>query len=478
MGKKRVEFFRQNWDICMMTDLMNHTGFLITEPAVITVDEEKVKTKYGPRSYLYGDTYSNEQDAVEMRYRCDCGKTRSHQNEGKICKFCGSKVVKRSTDIKITGWISLGKYKIINPYYAVILKRAFERDCFEDIINPKKKVDKNGNIQNATENDLNVKPSSPYYGIGIEEFIERYDEIIDYFMGKNKKRTEDLEVLKSERAKVFTSSIPIYSTMMRPQSMTSDSFYYGGLDKQINPLFSLSEILQTSSTIDRPLILYRCQQRVNTMFAFNLDQLTGKVNGKDGFIRKNIQGGPLNFTARNVITPDYTLKINEIDIPYRTALELFRYQIISMLVTIYGMSYAKANNKWHRAIKFDQEIYDIMMTIIKIKKVRILINRNPTLHMYSMLTMKIRKVKSNTHDMTLSLPQQILPGLNADFDGDILNMIALLIPEVQYIFRKYDPLTNMMISKSTGELNSYFALDAGTISILYDYSNIGDDYQP
>ncbi len=55
------------------------------------------------------------------------------------------------------------------------------------------------------------------------------------------------------------------------------------------------------------------------------------------------------------------------------------------------------------------------------------------------------------------------------YDLEVLRLID--------IFRKYDPLTNMMISKSTGELNSYFALDAGTISILYDYANIGDDYQ-
>ena len=43
---------------------------------------------------------------------------------------------------------------------------------------------------------------------------------------------------------------------------------------------------------------------------------------------------------------------------------------------------------------------------------------------YSMLLMKIRTVKKDVTDFTMSIPLSILPGLNADFDGDeyILNV--------------------------------------------------------
>ena len=44
----------------------------------------------------------------------------------------------------------------------------------------------------------------------------------------------------------------------------------------------------------------------------------------------------------------------------------------------------------------------------------VLINRNPTLNYYSMLLMRIRNVKPDDSDYTLSVGLSILPGLNAD----------------------------------------------------------------
>ena len=79
---------------------------------------------------------------------------------------------------------------------------------------------------------------------------------------------------------------------------------------------------------------------------------------------------------------------------------------------------SKAYAIWKEASNYDEKVYEIMMYIIKKCDVRVLINRNPTLNYYSMLLMKIRKVKPDGEDYILSVPLSILPGLNADFDGD------------------------------------------------------------
>ena len=55
-----------------------------------------------------------------------------------------------------------------------------------------------------------------------------------------------------------------------------------------------------------------------------------------------------------------------------------------------------------------------------------------------MLLMKIRKVKPDGNDYILSVPLSILPGLNADFDGDILNIIGMVDESISYMFRKFD----------------------------------------
>ena len=71
---------------------------------------------------------------------------------------------------------------------------------------------------------------------------------------------------------------------------------------------------------------------------------------------------------------------------------------------------SKAYDKWKRSFKFDKHVYEIMMFIVKKDHPRILINRNPTLNFYSILLMKIRNVKKDDTDYTLSVPLAILPG--------------------------------------------------------------------
>ena len=64
---------------------------------------------------------------------------------------------------------------------------------------------------------------------------------------------------------------------------------------------------------------------------------------------------------------------------------------------------SKAYAIWKAASTYDEKVYKIMMYIIKKCDARVLINRNPTLNYYSMLMMKIRKVKPDGADYILSV---------------------------------------------------------------------------
>ena len=130
--------------------------------------------------------------------------------------------------------------------------------------------------------------------------MNQYDNILTYFQGVKKNKYDELQYLKENKSKVFASHIPIYSTLLRPQSITSDTFYYNSIDREINPLFTLSENIKDCNDIEKPFILQRIQERVNKMFEYNFELL----NGKEGFIRDKLLGGSLNFSSRNVIIPD------------------------------------------------------------------------------------------------------------------------------------------------------------------------------
>ena len=376
-NKLHVKIRRINWDVEYITSLRDGLGFTITEPASISIDGSKKKSMFGPRSELYGTTYGDEQEFA-AHHSCECGRWKGRAFDGEICPFCHTKVKSVGDNIKITGWISLGRDKIINPYYYKLLVSAIGKQIFPDIINCRKKVDKNGKVSRPDiYSDPDKPPLSPYSGIGIDKFRQRYYEIMEYFKTKRKNKAESIDYLMENARAVFTSHIPVYSTKLRQQSITSDTFYYGGLDKQINPIISLSNLLKEDcSEIEKPNYLQSIQKKVNAMWDYNFELL----NGKEGIIRGSLLGGALDYTSRNVIIPDHTLHDNEVDMSYHTFLELFRDLIIKYLRITENMTINDAYAEWSISkIRFNPKVYEIMLYILQRDKPMILLNRNPTL---------------------------------------------------------------------------------------------------
>lgn len=62
------------------------------------------------------------------------------------------------------------------------------------------------------------------------------------------------------------------------------------------------------------------------------------------------------------------------------------------------------------------------------------------------------------------------------FDGDILNIIGLMDKSLVYMFRKYDPVMRMIISRDSDLLNDYFSINKGQLIDLYTFATYdGED---
>lgn len=467
-NKNIVEIQRRDWNVDYVYDMITGNGFEITEPPEISLDGSKETPMYGAQSPLYGASYSDENSYIK-RYRCKCGEFQSKQFEGEICPICHTPVEAKGVDVKFTGWINLGETnRVINPLYFNLLSSAIGKKIFRDIIKAQFKINKDGKKEPVYPEDLETPPSSIYHGIGIDGFYEKYYEILKYFKNVKKNKQSQIEALMDQKHKVFITKIPVYSTMLRPQSITSDSYYFKSIDKIINTLFTLSETIKQSQPINRDFILERIQLKLNKMWEFNFDL----INGKDGFLRDQILGGSLDYTSRNVITLDTTLRINQVDLSYHTFLVLFKYLILSDLMKLEDISLSKAFYKWNMAcIKFDETIYECMLHLLETKHLKVIINRNPTLNFYSILLMDIRTVKKDFNDFTLSLPSAILPGLNADFDGDILNIIGLIDKRFNEIFKEFNPTKNMIIAPDNGKLNKLIMITKSDLVNIYTFLN-------
>ena len=82
--------------------------------------------------------------------------------------------------------------------------------------------------------------------------------------------------------------------------------------------------------------------------------------------------------------------------------------------------------------------------------------------------MKIRRVKPDSSDLSLAIPSAILPGLNADFDGDVLNTLSLPKEEVAEWFDGFSP-ENMLINRVDNTIRyDCSALENITLAILSD----------
>ena len=131
------------------------------------------------------------------------------------------------------------------------------------------------------------------------------------------------------------------------------------------------------------------------------------LNGKDGWIRDQLMGGGLNYSARNVIIPDNTLRDNEVDLSYHTFRVLFKMKIISYLQRMNNCTLAQAKYLWETHHECDPMMLKIMRAIVKKERLCVIINRNPTLNYYSILRMYIRDIKEDDGDYTLSVPMSV-----------------------------------------------------------------------
>ena len=89
--------------------------------------------------------------------------------------------------------------------------------------------------------------------------------------------------------------------------------------------------------------------------------------------------GRINYSARNVIIPDPTLKANEVRVGYKCFMELYKQELIAIISKSKSITENEAHTLWHNAmINFSETFYQAMLHIIKNFDPCILLNRNPT----------------------------------------------------------------------------------------------------
>jgi DNA-directed RNA polymerase subunit A' len=185
-----------------------------------------------------------------------------------------------------------------------------------------------------------------------------------------------------------------------------------------------------------------------------LKTLVQRLKGKEGRFRSNLSGKRVNFSARTVISPDPSLSINEVGVPYEAARELTvpvhvtksNMEVLKGLVKrgnnppivdgkyFPGVNYVirsdgrrmKVTDRNAESIADGLEIGYIVERHLMDKDV-VLFNRQPSLHRMSMMAHTVRVMPWKTFRFNLC----VCPPYNADFDGDEMNLHVLQSDEAR-----------------------------------------------
>lgn len=366
-----------NLDNERVNDLRSNNGFIVTEPKSIKKDLKSADSIY---SRKFGTTLQDV-NAFENRYKCKCGHLQGRVYIGIKCPLCNEEVEFVDDNYNYFGWLVLkDPYKIIHPAIYAQLRNFFGNNKLrepriDNIIKPNIVKDEDG----FTVEERQVTPDEPFLGIGMIELIERFDEIMNFYLKKYPQKKDMYDDIMKDREIVFTQSIPVYTTQLRPFSIEDNQFGY----EKVNEIYTLLSKLVHVVNNDK-LRMFRKSKPKNTclydiQLQFN-ELYTEQINimaTKKGEIRQNF-GGRFNFSARCVIAQEPSLEIDSVKLPYYALVELLKPTIINILKKSYNITYSEAYKIWYKSqIQKDMRVWNIVDQFIKDKGyIPLLINRN------------------------------------------------------------------------------------------------------
>jgi len=163
-----------------------------------------------------------------------------------------------------------------------------------------------------------------------------------------------------------------------------------------------------------------------------LRSLADSLKGKQGRFRQNLLGKRVDYSGRSVIVVGPQLKLHQVGLPKKMALELFKPFIINKLIE---KEHAHNVRMAGRMVDTETEIaYEILDDIIR--KHYVLLNRAPTLHRLSIQAFQPVLIEGKA----IQLHPMVCSAFNADFDGD---QMAVHVPLTD---KAREESANMMLS--------------------------------
>lgn len=442
--------------------------FLITNPQSVGKNGEK--TIDGIFSPKFGVTQFDDQLGTKDMYRCQCGAVAGAIYIGKECNKCNTVVTFVDADLTRMGWIPLKKYSIMNAGMFIHVQDLIGKPNLKAIL----KVDVS---KMNSEGRFISKPDkkNPFAHIGMIEFEERFDEILDFYLKKYPKKREIYDLIKENQSCVFTHYIPVYSAILRPRIENNEKIRSLKANVHYDTIMRHYDAIQQDKGNLLTIVpaLFEIQYEFMELYDF----LVTGYSGKSGLFRSHFGGLRIDYGARSVIINGKDLRPDEVDIPYVSAITFLELEILYLLRKIDDITETEANQILNKAMReFNPKIWHLCQNIISKSRtpMSVLVNRPPSLSDRSYRLLRVKGVKSSIEDLTLSISPALLSGFAGDYDGDSLSYSPIkdwrLIKTLEPIF---SPRYNY-ISRTNGRYSSRMAYIKDYAIILSELYSLAD----
>ena len=167
-----------------------------------------------------------------------------------------------------------------------------------------------------------------------------------------------------------------------------------------------------------------------------LKTIEERIKGKEGRIRKNLAGKRVNYSARTVISPDPTLKLNEVGVPFEVAKILTVAEKVNtinlkkMKELVARTEYPAVNYILRGDGKRKKVVAELRGELVEELEIGytverqlvdgdiVLFNRHPSLHRANLMSHFVKVIPGKT----FRIHPSVCGPYNADFDGDEMNI--------------------------------------------------------
>jgi DNA-directed RNA polymerase subunit beta' len=395
-------------------------------------------------------------------------------------------------DPKVTGGMEGTKWSHIrlaepmpNPLFerAIQSLTGLDQKKYMSVVTGQKALDKNGNLID----DLDAGATG---GAAINGLLKKIDtktaleqaqkELSNPGLKGNRldqanKKVKFLQALDkagmSARDAYMVQNIPVMPPSMRPLSQLPNgdinlddvNGHYKGLHITSNKLKSISPLLPEEEKQELRQELYDGMRAFTGLGGYpkqeyrgvldiiggkRLETSGGRATGrkvgspKEGFFQKKLVQRKQDLSMRSTIIPEPALGLDEVGLPRRAALEIYKPFVVRELRGLTGMTPLEAQQK----IKDGGELVNKALERV-VESRPVLLKRDPALHKYSVQAFKPRIVGGKA----VQIHPLVTSGYNADFDGDTMAAFVPVGNEAVEEAKKMYPSRNLF-SPSTGSL--------------------------